>query len=104
MKGLGAMLQENQGHHTGRRLSTLLATVATKGLKRVGSATNLAPPGGPQANLGGSVSLPPSPQHSPSPSRKVNGDDNDNHNCNSNHNTSSYNNNREGGDLNGDLS
>ncbi|XP_022196528.2 PDZ domain-containing protein 8 isoform X2 [Nilaparvata lugens] len=57
---------------TGRRLSSLLATVATKGLKRAGSATNLAPPGGhPSGVPGGSVSLPPSPQHSPSPSRKT---------------------------------
>lgn len=56
----------------GRRLSTLLVSVANKGLKRVGSATNLAPPGGPDcANQGCSISLPPSPQHSPCPSRKV---------------------------------
>lgn len=101
------MLQDNQGHHTGRRLSTLLASVATKGLKRVGSATNLAPPGSSQANVGGSVSLPPSPQHSPSPSRKVNGenhvnsDDNDtNHNSNSDND----NNNHENNDQNDDNS
>lgn len=56
----------------GRRLSTLLVSVANKGLKRVGSATNLAPPGGPDcANQGCSISLPPSPQHSPCPSRKT---------------------------------
>lgn len=66
----------NQGQQvpTGRRLSSLLATVATKGLKRAGSATNLAPPGGSAGGSGGpggSVSLPPSPQHSPSPSRKT---------------------------------
>jgi hypothetical protein len=55
---------------SGRSLSTLLASVTQRGLKRVGSATNLAPPG-MDGTTGGSISLPPSPNHSPSPSRKV---------------------------------
>lgn len=48
-----------------------MATQA-RGLKRVGSAHNLAPPGSDGAQ-GGNVSrsLPPSPQHSPATSRKV---------------------------------
>ncbi|XP_054272610.1 PDZ domain-containing protein 8 [Macrosteles quadrilineatus] len=56
-----------------RRLSSLLASVTNKGLKRVSSASNLAPPSpcGGSGGCGGSVSLPPSPQHSPSPSRKT---------------------------------
>lgn len=49
-----------------------MATQA-RGLKRVGSAHNLAPPGSDGSQGAGhlSRSLPPSPQHSPAPSRKV---------------------------------
>jgi len=59
-----------------RRIASILASVATqaRGLKRVGSAHNLAPPGADPKQSGGnhvSRSLPPSPQHSPSHSRKV---------------------------------
>jgi len=61
-------LPSSQG---GRTLSTLIASVTPKGLKRAGSATNLAPPGFDSSPGGSSISLPPSPNHSPSPSRKT---------------------------------
>lgn len=53
-------------------LGSLFATVASagRGLKRVGSAHNLAPPGSQSTNLQ-SKSLPPSPQQTPACSRKV---------------------------------
>ncbi|EEB17881.1 conserved hypothetical protein [Pediculus humanus corporis] len=54
---------------TKKRLGNLLATVASRGLKRVGSANNLTLPGDASSNSQ-SRSLPPSPQQSPSPSRK----------------------------------
>lgn len=52
-------------------LGSLLASVASasRGLKRVGSANNLALPGNQCVNVQ-SKSLPPSPQQSPAPSRK----------------------------------
>ncbi|KAK6620823.1 hypothetical protein RUM43_011119 [Polyplax serrata] len=57
---------------TKKRLGNLLATVASasRGLKRVGSANNLALPGDSVQNSQ-SRSLPPSPQQSPGPSRKA---------------------------------
>ncbi|KAE8751360.1 hypothetical protein FOCC_FOCC001931 [Frankliniella occidentalis] len=64
-----------QGPSHRKRITNLLASMATqaRGLKRVGSAHNLAPPGsdGSQGGNNLSRSLPPSPQHSPAPSRKT---------------------------------
>ncbi|XP_034235149.1 PDZ domain-containing protein 8 [Thrips palmi] len=64
-----------QGPSHRKRITNLLASMATqaRGLKRVGSAHNLAPPGSDGSQGAGhlSRSLPPSPQHSPAPSRKT---------------------------------
>ena len=47
-----------------------MATLGSAGLKRTGSAQNLAPPAA-SSQRGLSASLPPSPQRSPAASRKV---------------------------------
>ncbi|XP_037070279.1 PDZ domain-containing protein 8-like [Pollicipes pollicipes] len=52
-----------------RRLNNLIASLSSSGLKRTGSAQNLAPPA-PSLQRGLSTSLPPSPQRSPATSRK----------------------------------
>lgn len=51
------------------KISSFLANV--KGIRRSGSASNLAPPTSADASSNQAHSLPQTPNHSPSPSRKV---------------------------------